>query len=159
MIVVPARLWVALKKIWMNGYPARPTGDPRISSALPMQKQRVMIMMKPKQALRQTDHMMERGSAEEASLTSSAIGDVSIYNDWNKYANKPGRELTHVNSAIETKHRGEGGEETNHEGCSHAVPATSIYEFSKDNLCILARRQNPEGDDNGKETTNVDNEH
>lgn len=64
-----------------------------------------------------------------------------------------------MNSAVETKHRGERGEQTYHEGCSHAVPATSIYKLGKDNLCIRARRQNPEGDDDGKETANVDNEH
>ena len=72
--VVPAWLWVALKKTWMNGCPV---GVLNTLSRSPTQKMKVAPMMMNIAAFGRKDHTRVRGTVCEASFTSSALREVS----------------------------------------------------------------------------------
>lgn len=59
----------------MNGYPV---GEVRILETSPSVKHRVTAMIRPKNQLKYTDHMMAFGKVAEASLISSAVASISF---------------------------------------------------------------------------------
>lgn len=60
-----------------------------------------------------------------------------------------------MHCTVESHHRAQGREQTNHESDPHRGPITTIAECKQCSSCIVPRCQNPEGDHDSEKSNDV----